>query len=235
MSELVSEIRGELMQNADEKTLKSSQRFFKEEVKCRGVKSATVGRIAKKHHAEVKQKAKQEVFSLCEELLESDYCEDAFVAFDWAYFIRKSYEPGDIQIFKSWIEKYVNNWAKCDTFCNHTVGSFIEQFPQYIDDLKLWTQSDNRWLRRASAVTLILPARRGKFLEEIFEISDALLMDDDDLVQKGYGWMLKEASKAHQREVFEYVMRNKKVMPRTALRYAIEKLPKDLRSLAMKR
>ncbi|HWQ21037.1 MAG TPA: DNA alkylation repair protein [Methanotrichaceae archaeon] len=235
MSELVMEIRSELIQNADEKTLKSSQRFFKEEVRCYGVKSAVVGRIAKKHHAEVKHKSKQEVFSLCEELLKSDYCEDAFIAFDWAYFLRKGYETGDLQVFESWIEKYVNNWAKCDTFCNHTMGSFIEQFPQHIEDLKRWTQSSNRWLRRASAVTLILPARKGEFLEDIFEISDALLMDEDDLVQKGYGWMLKEASKAHQKEVFEYVMRNKKDMPRTALRYAIEKLPKDLKSLAMEK
>jgi len=235
MSEIVLDIRSELMQSVDEKTLNSYQRFFKEEVRCYGVKSAVVRKIATKHHPEIEHKSKHEVFSLCEELLESDYCEDAFIAFEWSYFLRKDYEPGDLQMFESWIEKYVNNWAKCDTFCNHTVGSFIEQFPQHIEDLKRWTQSSNRWLRRASAVTLILPARRGKFLEDIFEISDALLMDEDDLVLKGYGWMLKEASKAHQKEVFEYVIKNKDDMPRTALRYAIEKLPKDLRSLAMER
>jgi 3-methyladenine DNA glycosylase AlkD len=61
------------------------------------------------------------------------------------------------------------------------------------------------------------------------------LKDDDDLVQKGYGWVLKEASRIHQKEVFDYVMRNKKVMPRTALRYSIEKLPKNLRILAMEK
>jgi len=60
-------------------------------------------------------------------------------------------------------------------------------------------------------------------------------MDDDDLVQKGYGWMLKAASEAHQREVFEYVMKNKTEMPRTALRYAIEKMPEELRKAAMEK
>jgi 3-methyladenine DNA glycosylase AlkD len=233
MSELVSAIKDELILNVDEKTLNNCQRFFKEEVKCYGVKTAVVRNIAKKHHPDIKHKSKQEVFSLCEELLKSDYCEDAFIAFDWAYLLRTDFEESDIQVFESWIQKYINNWAKCDSFCNHTMGSFIEQFPHHMKDLKRWTQSENRWLRRASAVTLILPARRGKFLDDIFEVSDALLMDDDDLVQKGYGWMLKEASKAHQSEVFEYVMRNKERMPRTALRYAIEKLPKDLRSKAM--
>ncbi len=88
------------------------------------------------------------------------------------------------------------------------VGSFIEKFPSYIANLKTWTASDNRWVRRAAAVTFILPGRKGNFLNDIFEISDRLLTDKDDLVQKGYGWMLKEASKSHQQEVFEYVMRN---------------------------
>jgi len=52
-------------------------------------------------------------------------------------------------------------------------------------------------------------------------------------VQKGYGWMLKAASQADQNAVFQYVMQRKKSMPRTALRYAIEKLPRDLKIQAM--
>ena len=55
----------------------------------------------------------------------------------------------------------------------------------------------------------------------------------DDLVQKGYGWMLKAASEAHCNEVFDFVMKNKDIMPRTALRYAIEKMPKELKAMAM--
>lgn len=73
------------------------------------------------------------------------------------------------------------------------------------------------------------------FLNDIFEIADILLLDKDDLVQKGYGWMLKAASEAHRQEVFDYVMSKKEVMPRTAFRYAIEKMPADLRAEAMKR
>ena len=67
------------------------------------------------------------------------------------------------------------------------------------------------------------------------EIADLLLADTDGLVQKGYGWLLKEASRKHTDEVFSYVMANKRVMPRTALRYAIELMPKDLREEAMKK
>ena len=107
-------------------------------------------------------------------------------------------------------------------------------YPDYIAKLKEWTKSSNRWVRRGSAVTLIIPARKGLFLNDIFEIADTLLLDKDDLVQKGYGWMLKAASEAYQQEVFDYVMKNKSVMPRTALRYAIEKMPAGLKAEAMK-
>jgi 3-methyladenine DNA glycosylase AlkD len=111
----------------------------------------------------------------------------------------------------------------------------VEKFPEYVHRLEEWAKSENRWVRRASAVTLILPARKGMFLKEILEIADSLLEDRDDLVQKGYGWMLKEASRLHQKEVFDYVMRKKAAMPRTALRYAIEKMPAELRQRAMEK
>ena len=82
-------------------------------------------------------------------------------------------------------------------------------------------------------MSLIVPAKQGKFLHDIFEIADILLLDKDDMIQKGYGWMLKVASQVHQREVFEYVLAHKTTMPRTALRYAIEKMPKEMKNRAM--
>ena len=62
------------------------------------------------------------------------------------------------------------------------------------------------------------------FLTDVFDIADKLLLDKDNLVLKVYGWMLKEAGKTHPGEVYDYVIRNKARMPRTALRYAIEKI-----------
>ncbi len=230
---LLYTIRKELEQQADEKTGSTSRSFFKEPVALYGLRTPIVNQIARKYFPEIKHLGKQEVFSLCEELLMSDYMEEAVIAFDWSYRLYDQYEPGDFTLFENWLNQYVNNWAKCDTLCNHTIGAFIERYPEFIKNLKRWAKSENRWLRRASAVTLILPARQGKFLEDIFEIADILLQDKDDLVQKGYGWMLKEASREHLQEVFDYVVRNKETMPRTALRYAIEKMPQDLRLLAM--
>jgi 3-methyladenine DNA glycosylase AlkD len=228
-------VRRELQQSIDEKTRESAQRFFKEEVKFHGVKSAAVKKIATKYFREIKGRDKNEIFSLCEDLLQAGFGEEAFIAFEWSSSLHRAYEPEDFAVFERWVDQYVDNWAKCDTLCNHTLGSFVEMYPQFIDNLAGWARAENRWLRRASAVTLILPARKGLFLKEAFEISDILLMDKDDMVQKGYGWLLKEASKKHQAEVFDYVMRWKAKMPRTALRYAIEKMPVEMKKEAMAR
>ncbi len=232
---LIKKIRVELQNNIDEKTKLSGQNFFKEEVKTYGVKMPVVGRIAKENYVELKHKTVKEVFTLCDELWESGYLEEAIVACNWSYFIRDKYLPEHFARFEQWVSNYVTNWATCDTLCNHTVGKFVEMYPAFVDKLKEWAKSENRWMRRASAVTLIIPARKGMFLNDIFEIVNILLIDTDDLVQKGYGWMLKAASEAHQKDVFDFVISKKSVMPRTALRYAIEKMSDDLRREAMKR
>mgnify|MGYP000992869388 CR=1 FL=1 len=235
MNNILTKIRKELKQNADEKTKKSGERFFKEKVKMHGVKSATVGQIGRKYFKEIKGKSKKEIFAFCEELWKSEYLEESFIACNWSYSLHKDYAEKDFLIFEKWVKKYINNWAACDTFCNHTVGALVEKFPRYLIDLKKWTKSQNLWVRRASAVSLIVPVKRGKFLPEVFAIADILLCDQEDMVQKGYGWLLKVASLVHQKEVFNYVMKNKDKMPRTSLRYAIEKMPKDLKIKAMKR
>ncbi len=233
MNPLISKIREELFHNADEKTRIQGEKYFKEKIKIYGLKAVQLKQIGKQYYKTIIDKSKSNVFSLCEELWKSGYIEEAGIACMWSYNVRKQYEPGDFNIFEKWVKKYVSNWAACDTFCNHTVGTFVEMYPSYIEELKRWARSDNRWVKRGAAVSLIVPARKGKFLDDIFEIADILHSDPDDMVQKGYGWMLKVASQAHQKEVFEYIMKNKSTMPRTSLRYAIEKMPAELKKLAM--
>ena len=233
MENIIAQIREELINQSDEKTRASSQNFFKEKIMFYGVKVPVVTQIGKTYFKEIAPATKQEIFSLCDVLWQSGYIEESFIACNWSYNIHKHYEREDFQIFEKWVFNYVNNWASCDTLCNHTVGTFIEMFPEYLTQLKKWAVSDNRWVRRAAAVSLIIPARKGKFLRDILEIADILLLDEDDLVRKGYGWMLKAASQSHQQAVFDYVIKNKSVMPRTSLRYAIEKMPQELKTIAM--
>jgi len=233
--DIIYAVRHELKQQVDEQTLNIAQHYFKEKITFYGVKTNLVNKIAGHYFHEIKSKGKTEIFRFCEELLKSDFMEEAFIAFDWAYRLHKEYQPEDFKIFEGWLQSHVNNWAKCDTLCNHSIGAIVEKYPQFTADLKRWATSDNRWFRRAAAVTLIIPAKRGEFLDDIFEICDILLKDQDDLVQKGYGWLLKDASIRHQEEIFRYVMEHRRVMPRTALRYAVERMPADLKRQAMSR
>ena len=233
MNNIIEKIRFDLRSNADEKTKRSGERFFREEVRLYGVKAAVTHKISKDIYKSIPDTEKRKIFILCEELWKSGTMEESIIACLWSYYLNKQYEPGDFKVFQRWINTYVTNWATCDTLCNHSVGTLIEMYPDLLSGLKNWALSAKRWVKRASAVSLIIPARKGKFLSDIFEIADILHSDKDDMIQKGYGWMLKAASEAYQREVFEYVLSKKATMPRTALRYAIEKMPAELKIIAM--
>lgn len=235
MNEVILHIRESLKAAADEKTRAGSRRFFKETLNCYGVKTPAVNQISKEHFKKVNSLPKAVAFTLIEDLWQSGVHEESIVACNWTYSLRRSFAPEDFLIFSRWINSYVHNWASCDTFCNHSVGEFLQMYPEFLDGLKRFTSSENRWMKRAAAVSLIVPARKGLFLDTIFEIADALLKDPDDLVQKGYGWVLKAASQVHEQQVFDYVMKHQNDMPRTALRYAIEKMPKELKMQAMGR
>jgi 3-methyladenine DNA glycosylase AlkD len=247
---IIAQIQQEIINKIDKiESSISHERFFKEDetVKTRGIKTSEVHKIAKVFFQQIKNQSKQTIFALCEELWKSGYLDEAAIACNWSESLYKIYEPADFVVFERWLSNYVTNWAHCDTLCNHTIGEFLMKYPEYITLLKGWATSPNRWLRRGAAVTLIIPARKGMFLNDIIEIANILLLDKEDIVQKGYGWMLKAASmsetfvkgsdemkKRHLDAVFNFVMKNKAVMPRTALRYAIEKMPEEVKAEAMK-
>lgn len=235
MASIVEEIRANLVELGDNAIRESSRRFFKDDeaVLVHGLKSADVRKIAKQGLARLKGMDKKQVFKLCGELWKSGYQEEIGVACEWSHAMRKHYEPGDMKTFEDWLGEYVANWASCDTLCNHTIGTLVEMYPDLVAVLRKWAGSKNRWKKRGAAVTLIVPARKGLFLDDVLAISDALIRDDDHLVQKGYGWALKAASEAHLPEVFKFVIARRTTMPRTAYRYAIEKMPAELRAEAM--
>jgi 3-methyladenine DNA glycosylase AlkD len=234
---VLKELREELERNIDKEYKKSIKRFFKEdqEVNFLGVRTPIVRKISKKYFLLIKDKKKEEILALCEKVLKSGYSEERGIAFGWASRLKEEFKPSDFSRFTDWLRKYVKNWGHCDGYCFGVLGPFVYTFPQFLPKVKKWTKSRNRWFRRASAVLVITLVKEKKYLKTVFEISDLLLMDPDDMVQKGYGWLLKEASNRYERQVFDYVMKHKDVMPRTALRYAIEKMPKEMKKRAMKK
>jgi 3-methyladenine DNA glycosylase AlkD len=88
-----------------------------------------------------------------------------------------------------------------------------------------WAKSPNRWHRRAACVALIRGARAKTFFPEITKLSDSLLADEDDMVQKGLGWLLRETAKHNAQQAVPYLMKIRGHAPRLVLRTACEKLP----------
>jgi 3-methyladenine DNA glycosylase AlkD len=214
----------------------NAQQFEKEKLeKPMVLRTGIVRKTSAEHFREVRNLPKDDILKLCEELLKENNGVLREIAFDWAYRLQKSYEKKDFRIFERWLKKYVKGWGSCDHLCVHPLGHLILQYPELAAKTKKWARSKIRWKKRAAAVALIPALRRKLLLKEAFQTADILLQDQEDLVQKGYGWMLKEASNRYPKEVFQYVIKNRKKMPRTALRYAIEKMPRAWKKEAMKR
>ena len=232
-SPVVAAIRRDLAAAADPKYRESVQRFFKEPIDVYGVRTADARRISNEYFKQVRHLPKREVLEICELLHQGTKYEEHGIAFSWAGKLSGKFEPADFRMLERWLNKYVSNWAACDTLCGGPLGEFLLRFPQFLPKVQKWACSKNRWLRRASAVALILAAKQEKYLPEAYKTADILLEDEDDMVQKGYGWLLKEIANKRPQEVLDFVLERKAKMPRTALRYAIEKMPAAWKKQAM--
>ncbi len=111
MDTKIQNIRQERTDISDPKHKKTGQRFYKEEVKLYGIKTAIVTQIAKKYYAQIKNSDKAEIFELCEILWQSGYIEESVIACNWAYAIRYAFEPDDFRVFEKWVHRYAGNWV----------------------------------------------------------------------------------------------------------------------------
>ena len=200
-----------------------------------GVRTPVIHKIAGAHYKGIKSRSVDKRLNLCQHLLATRIYEHKIVSFRWAYLARKEFSRKHIAVFTGWLNEYVDDWIDCDDLCIHVIGEFFLKFPESADQVIQWTDSPNLWVRRGAAVSLVLPSRKGQQLGLVFSVADLLLSDKEDLVRKGYGWLLKETSKTYPDEVFEYVMDRRQRMPRVSLRYAIEKLPEPQRRQAMQK
>lgn len=201
-----------------------------------GIRVPTIRKITSPYWKELKERGIKDidsVFKVCEHLYSKKITELRLIATDWSFKVKSQFEPRHYSVLESWIRTYITSWGSCDSFCTRTMGYFLLQYPEFIPQVKRWTESSNPWVRRAAAVSFIYALRRGLYLQHSFDIANTLLNDPDIYVLKGYGWMLKEASNKFREKVFSYVLANKNTMPRVSLRYSIEKMPEEMRRKAM--
>ena len=130
---------------------------------------------------------------------------------------------------------YINNWDLVDLSCPKIIGDYVlrEQCPELLMRL---SRSDEMWEQRIAIVSTLTLIRAGIF-EPTIAIAESLLSHSHDLIHKATGWMLREMGKRSEQHLTEFLTRHAAAMPRTALRYAIERLSPDQRQkwLAVKR
>lgn len=199
-----------------------------------GLTTAQVRSISSQVFSMIEDRQLDPVLNLCEQLLGDRKWACGVVAYDWAFRMRRQYSERTFITFEAWLKEYVRGWGDCDDFCTHAFGALLGQHAYLFDRILAWTDHPDFWVRRAAAVILIYPLKKG-LLQGVdpFVVADRLLRDEHHLVLKGYGWMLKELSTSRPDDVYQYLLRNKPHMPRVAFRYALEKLDAARRAALM--
>lgn len=142
------------------------------------------------------------------------------------------YKQGDVslqeQLYNLYLQNtpFINNWDLVDASAHHIVGAHL----RYRSRLPLYAlaRSKRLWERRISIIATFHYIKQGEFAETL-HIAGLLLRDREDLIHKAVGWMLREVGKRDQIAEEKFLKKHYKTMPRTMLRYAIEKFPEKLR------
>ena len=122
----------------------------------------------------------------------------------------------------------INNWDLVDTSAPHIVGDYLYKNPEKSKILLEFSQSENLWIRRISIVSTFAFIKKNEF-KKTLEIAKLLLNDDHDLIHKAVGWMLREIYKRDEGLIKGFLRQNYAQIPRTTLRYAIERMDKEER------
>ena len=127
----------------------------------------------------------------------------------------------------------VNNWDLVDSSAPHIIGDYLYKNPEKSKILFEFSSSENLWVRRISIVSTFAFIKNNEF-NKTLEIAESLLNDDHNLIHKAVGWMLREIYKRDKRIIKRFLRQNYAQIPRTTLRYAIERMDKKERLLYLK-
>ena len=229
--------RRALAAKADPVRARGAERYFKHTIKSYGVASPDVRALAAELFGRVKGDwTYAEAVELCDILFVDDELEAKAIGGLILSRFKKAYPPAFFAKVKAWLAAdRLDNWASVDVFCTDAMAAFLERYPAYVERIKSWAGHPNRWVKRASLVSFISHARKGRFLDEVYAISASAFPVDDDLVEKANGWLLREAGKTDAPRLEAFLLKHGPAIPRTTLRYAIERFPEAKRKAIMLR
>jgi 3-methyladenine DNA glycosylase AlkD len=159
-------------------------------------------------------------------LIRDPYLETKAIGIEVVARYRRSFTPRMLPSWKRWlVGNFSANWATTDQMCGTLIGPLLVEYPRLIPVMRAWATHRNMWVRRASAVALIPAVRRGLALDVAYDVAKTLHPDREDLIQKAVGWMLRDAGKQDPARLERYLRTEGPSMPRTTVRYAIERFP----------
>lgn len=159
-------------------------------------------------------------------LIKDRYLETKGLGIEVAARYRRALLPRHLRTFKGWLAaNHSANWATTDSICGSLIGPLLLAHRTLVPGVAAWSRHRNMWVRRASAVGVIPSARKGLALDAAYDVARRLHADREDLIQKAVGWLLREAGKADEVRLERYLRANGPNIPRTTLRYAIERFP----------
>ena len=208
---------------------KGVQWFFKEEITSRGWYTAALRKAAIQSRRAIRKEFGLDfVVRVADELFWGAVLDEK----NFAVFLLEKLtdECGDAEFrrFESWLAR-ITSWADHDALVHYLIAPMVVAKPDRTSRVFHWAKSRNRWHRRAACVALIQGTRKNLFFPEVTRLSDLLLQDEDDMVQKGLGWLLRETAKADAKRTVPYLMRIRPRAPRLVLRTACETLPPVMR------
>lgn len=201
------------------------QWFFKEEIKSHGWYTADLRRAAVRFRRELKKERGLDfLVEVADQLFSGSILEERVFAVFLLEKLDSEFGDREFKLFESWLDR-IRSWADHDALVHSLISPMVAAKPARAKRVFRWAKSPNRWLRRAACVALIRGARAKMFFPEIKKLSNSLLSDQDDMVQKGLGWLLRETAKHDARRTVPYLMRIRERAPRLVIRTACETLP----------
>jgi 3-methyladenine DNA glycosylase AlkD len=232
--QLTKQLISDLKQHVDTDYRQALKNCYMRNIrKLLGVRVPQYRKIFKPYAQHCKPLNIDEVGDFCESLVDTGIYECRQLAFELSYQHQSKWQRKHFKLFEKWVLHSIEDWSDCDSFCTHTIGAMLIQYPTLVKQLYQWAKHPKWIVNRCAPVALILPIKANLYHDDVFKLADHLQPHPHDLVQKGYGWALKVLADVDRERVFNYVIKHKATMPRVALRYAIEKMPGALRRQAM--
>jgi 3-methyladenine DNA glycosylase AlkD len=216
-----------LRAQADPERARQVQNYFKETVRSFGIPSPMVRAIAAELYLSIKKTWQAEqAMQLCDILFPRPELEaKAVPALILARYKKEFPQKLCAKVKQGLAKNYLDNWASVDIFCPEIMGTLLLRYPGLVKEVKTWTGHRNRWVKRASIVSFLKLTKKEGFLDMIYEQAIALFPVADDLIHKANGWVLREAGKRDMARLERFLLMHGPAIPRTTLRYAIERFP----------